>query len=205
MRNAMSLFALAILLTTGCSSISNTVSNATGSGSADSDIENAIKANLASVPAIRDSNLSVAASAAKNEVTLSGTVPTEELRLKAIQLTKSARPDLLVTDKINVKPPEIVRSNYTDGMANDARVKAKELGNKIGASLDDAWIYTQIMARLAADPDASALKVNVDVAHKTVTLRGQVQTATAKAEAERIVKETPGVTSLSNLVRVVPA
>jgi osmotically-inducible protein OsmY len=49
-------------------------------------------------------NLSVNADAVRNEVTLSGTVRTHTARKRAIELAKSAKPGVLVNDKIDVKP-----------------------------------------------------------------------------------------------------
>jgi osmotically-inducible protein OsmY len=186
-----------VLLLVGCSG-----SNTAETGSADKDLEQAITARLASVPQIQAANITVAASVTRNEAALSGTLPSEELRLRAVELARSAKPGLLIADKIDVKPPELSREQFTDNMASEAREKAKALGNRIGKSLDDAWVYTKIVARLTADPDTSALKVNVDVANGVVTLRGRVESSTAKAEAERIAKDTEGVKAVKNLLTV---
>jgi osmotically-inducible protein OsmY len=42
----------------------------------------------------------------------------------------------------------------------------------------------------------------VDVDRNVVTLRGTVETAMEKAEAERIAKETEGVTRVNNQLKV---
>jgi hyperosmotically inducible protein len=187
-----------ILLLAGCSTGSNTKAV----GRTDADLEQIIKAKLDSDPPIQAANISVSANAASNEATLSGTVPSEGLRLRAVELAKSAQPSLVVTDKIDVKPQEVARNEYTEDMARAAREKAKELGNQIGNSLDDAWLYSKIMARLAVDPDTSALKVNVDVKNKVVTLRGNVDSAKAKTQAERLAKDTEGVTVVRDQLTV---
>jgi osmotically-inducible protein OsmY len=46
----------------------------------------------------------VNAYAERNEVTLSGTVRSRAAREKAIELAKSAKPGVLVNDKMDVKP-----------------------------------------------------------------------------------------------------
>jgi osmotically-inducible protein OsmY len=43
-------------------------------------------------------------------VTLSGTVSSEELRAKAVELAKSAHAGLIVSDRITVKPRAAVRA-----------------------------------------------------------------------------------------------
>jgi osmotically-inducible protein OsmY len=69
-----------------------------------SDLENAIKSKLQSDDQLRTAKIDVNANADKKEVTLSGTVPSQDLRTRAVELAKSAQPDLTVTDKIDVKP-----------------------------------------------------------------------------------------------------
>jgi BON domain len=70
----------------------------------DSDFENAARAKLESDAELKEANLSVIADAARNEITLSGTVRTHAARKKAIELAKSAKPGVAVNDKIDVKP-----------------------------------------------------------------------------------------------------
>jgi len=72
----------------------------------DSDIEDTIKSKLNADPVLKEAKLEVDADVEKNEVTLSGTVQSEEQRAKAIELAKSARPGVTVNEKIDVKPGE---------------------------------------------------------------------------------------------------
>ena len=69
-----------------------------------SDLENAVKAKLQSDDQLRTASINVNADADKKEVTLSGTVPSEELHSRAIDLAKSAQAGVNVNDKIDVKP-----------------------------------------------------------------------------------------------------
>jgi osmotically-inducible protein OsmY len=70
----------------------------------DSDLEKAVRADLEKNAQLKEANLSVIAIAERNEVTLSGTVRSHAAREKAIELAKSAKPGVLVNDKIDVKP-----------------------------------------------------------------------------------------------------
>jgi osmotically-inducible protein OsmY len=70
----------------------------------DSDLEKAIRAKLESDTQLKDAKLDVDANADKNEVTISGTVPSQDMRTKAIELAKTAQSGLTVNDKIDVKP-----------------------------------------------------------------------------------------------------
>jgi osmotically-inducible protein OsmY len=184
-----------VLLLHGCST-----SGTNSAASSNSQMEQSIKTQLSSDPQLQ--GIAVYAAADKNEVTLSGTVPTEDLRTKAVDLAKNGRPNLVVTDKIDVQPRQVARSEYTDDMARVAREKAKELGDKLGNSLDDAWIHTKITAKLIDNPDTPAKQINVDVIDQVVTLHGKVETTAAKDEAERTAKQTEGVKRVNNLLKV---
>ena len=61
-----------------------------------------VKAKLSTEEQLTTAHLDVEANAEKNEVTISGTVQSQEQRNTAIQLAKSA--GVTVNDKIDVKP-----------------------------------------------------------------------------------------------------
>jgi osmotically-inducible protein OsmY len=180
------------------------VSNANTSKAkmSDSELENTVKARIMGDAQLKAVNLDVDADADTNQVTLSGTVDSQPLRVKAVDLAKSAQPGLNVTDKIEVKPREVSRTEYTEDLAKQARDKAKSFGDKIGDTLDDAWLHTKIVAKLIANSKTPERKINVDVVNNMVTLRGNVDTAEQKAEAERIAKETDGVKGVKNQLKV---
>jgi len=167
------------------------------------DVERMVKDKLAADPQLSTRKIDVAADADKNQVTLSGDVSTEQLRTRAVELAKASRTGLVIVDKIDVKPQEVSRAEYTEEMARTTRDKAREAGNKIGDSIEDAWIHTKITAKLIGDAATSARKINVDVMNNVVTLRGKVESLEAKTEAERIAKETEGVKRVHNLLKIV--
>jgi len=172
------------------------------SGKANSDLEHSIQSSFAADAQLQGSGLSVTANADKNEAVVSGTVSSEDARSRAVTIAKEAKPGLRVIDLIDVKPTEVARNAYTEVMARRAREKALILGDKIGSSVDDAWLYTKVMTRLTTNTGAPALKINVDVTDRVVTLRGQVDSLARKDEAERIAKETDGVKSVNSLLTV---
>jgi osmotically-inducible protein OsmY len=94
---------------------------------------------------------------------------------------------------------------YTEEQARQERERAKANKETIGQSLDDAWIHAKIVAKLIGDTETPERKINVDVVEGAVTLRGNVDTAEAKAEAERVAKATDGVKKVTNQLKVVPA
>jgi cytoskeletal protein CcmA (bactofilin family) len=70
--------------------------------SANVKLEKVVKAKFDSDEQLKSANL-VVADVTKNEVTLSGTVDSEAMRAKAVELAKSAQVGVIVTDRISVK------------------------------------------------------------------------------------------------------
>ena len=94
---------------------------------------------------------------------------------------------------------------YTEEQAREEREKAKANKETIGQSLEDAWIHTKLVAKLIGNSQTPERNINVDVVDGAVTLRGQVDTAEGKTEAERMAKDTDGVKSVKNELKVVAA
>jgi osmotically-inducible protein OsmY len=191
----------AVSVLTACDETSGT-----GGGSSttmtDSQLENNVRSKLNTDAQLKGANLGVSANASKNDVTLSGTVDSQNLRTRAVELAKSANAGLIVNDKIEVKPKEMTRAEYTEDQARTERAKAKNDKETIGDSLDDAWIHTKIVAKLIGNTTTPERKINVDVVNNVVTLRGTVDTPEQRAEAERVAKNTDGVKNVVNQLKL---
>lgn len=100
------LFGLNVLFI-GCDEPNQRPTSQTTSSSSkmsDSDLEQAIRVKFEGDPQLKDAKLDVDANADKNEVTISGTVRSQDMRTKAVELARSAQSGLTVNDKIDVKP-----------------------------------------------------------------------------------------------------
>jgi osmotically-inducible protein OsmY len=113
--------------------------------------------------------------------------------------------NMATPERMATPTPGSGRGEYSEKQAAEERERAKQSKETIGDTLDDAWIHTKIVAKLIADSDTPERKINVDVVNNVVTLRGQVDTAQAKTDAEKIAKETEGVKSVVNQLKVAPA
>jgi osmotically-inducible protein OsmY len=173
-----------------------------GAALSSSDLENQIRSKLDSDEQLKAANLSVIADAKKKEAMLSGTVESEALRSKAVELAKSAHSDLTVKDMIDVKPPEVARKDFTEDLAREEWEKAKEVGDRVSKRVEDAWIHAKVVAKLVGTADTPARNINIDVVKNVVTLRGNVSTAEEKSEAERVAQETEGVERVENQLKV---
>lgn len=68
----------------------------------------------------------------------------------------------------------------------------------VGQAVDDVTIGTKLKAALAADPELSALKINVDTTQGAVRLKGEVKTITLRRKAEALARQIEGVKSVDN-------
>ena len=107
-----------ILILASCSTTKTT--EQADSRVTNADVERMVKDKLAADPQLGSRKIDVSADADKNQVTLNGDVPTEQLRTRAVELAKASRTGLTVVDKIDVKPQEVSRVDYTEEMAHRA-------------------------------------------------------------------------------------
>jgi hyperosmotically inducible protein len=168
------------------------------------ELDRSVTAKINSDPALLAYKLDVDADADKNGVTISGTVPTESLRMKAVDAAKTVVAGLVVTDKIDVKPGNIDRKDFNEEMAREARERASKSSESIGDSLDDAWIHTKIRSKLLGEGEFPGGRLNVDVKNNVVTLRGTVATRADRTKAEQIARTTEGVKSVRNQLVIKP-
>jgi hyperosmotically inducible protein len=168
------------------------------------DLDRAVTAKINSEPSLVAYKLHVDADADKNAVTISGAVPTESLRMKAVDAAKAVGTGLTITDKIDVKPESVDRKDYNDDMAREARERAAKSSETIGSSLDDAWIHTKIRSKLLGEGEFPGGSLNVDVKANVVTLRGTVETKADRTKAEQIAKSIDGVKSVRNQLAIKP-
>ncbi len=105
---------------------------------------------------------------------------------------------------VEATPTPTPQTKYTEEQAQQERARAKENKETIGESLDDAWIHAKIVAKLIGDSKTPERKINVDVVKGAVTLRGTVDNAEARTEAESQAKATDGVKSVLNQLKVAP-
>jgi osmotically-inducible protein OsmY len=71
---------------------------------ANAKLEEAIRTMFERDEQVRRARLSVRADVTKNEVTLSGTVKSEAVRARAVELAKTAHVGVVVNDRMTVKP-----------------------------------------------------------------------------------------------------
>jgi len=191
--------ALAVF-TSGCSTTQ--AERPVEEGLTDAKLQQMVKTRLQGDASISRLNIGVQADAAHKAVELTGTAFTEKQRTRAVEAAKSVRDGIVVADKIDVKPYEIPKDLFTDEMMKDAQAEATKMGDKMGSSIDDAWLHTKIVAKLIADTKVPERKINVDVNNNVVTLRGTVPSKEAKEQAEAIARGIEGVKDVNNRLMI---
>jgi osmotically-inducible protein OsmY len=72
----------------------------------------------------------------------------------------------------------------------------------IDTQASDALISSKVKSKLAADPQTSALEIDVDTLDGEVTLRGMVGTDAEREDAERLARNTDGVRDVDNQLEI---
>ena len=68
----------------------------------------------------------------------------------------------------------------------------------VGAYVDDTALTTRVKAKFAADPTVSAMAISVETLKGTVQLSGFAKSQEERATAEKLARETSGVTAVRN-------
>jgi osmotically-inducible protein OsmY len=87
--------------------------------------------------------------------------------------------------------------------ARGAGQAAKEAGRDTGDVLGDAGITSAVKTKMLADTDVSGLKIDVTTKDGVVTLAGNVSTPAEKRRAVQIARETKGVKSVKDQLKIV--
>ena len=79
--------------------------------------------------------------------------------------------------------------------------KAKDLGDKVGSSLTDGWLWTKTRGALMAADGLEETGINVDVNNGVITLRGTVPNADQIKKADAAVKALSGHKGVQNQLK----
>lgn len=156
----------------------------------DSWITMKVHAQFVPEDALENSNIDVDTRA--GVVTLSGTVPTEAGRTRAVEIARSVDGVKSVNDKALRVAPETVG---TAGQVADA-------GRRVGRSVNDGWIKSKVYSQFLTEDALNDSNIDVDVSKGMVSLSGTVRTQAGRERAEAIAKGTDGVKGVKNALKV---
>ncbi len=160
-----------------------------------------IKLKLADDPLLRHSPLDVTVEIERELVTISGLVNSPALHRHALEALAQTKKDYTLRDKIVVQLP---RDEFTVAQAERQRAAARATGEIVGSAVSDAWIHSDISARLRSNPATAAQSaLHIDVVDGNVTLRGFVSSPEQKIAAGQVAADTDGVAAINNQLKTV--
>jgi hyperosmotically inducible periplasmic protein len=132
-------------------------------------------------------------------VTLKGEVDTQAAKTRAVELARATDGVRDVVDALVVTPG----ATPTTGIDDEAQRRAKEAGRDAGSVMGDAGITAAVKTKMLADTTVGGLKIDVDTTGGVVALKGNVSSAAEKKRAIEIARETEGVKSVKDELKVV--
>jgi hyperosmotically inducible periplasmic protein len=121
----------------------------------------------------------------KGIITLTGNLPSQDLKTQAENLAKQAAPDYTIADEIGVRPPDLGQAGA------------------VASDLDSA-IEDNFKASIKAHENLNDQSIRASAKNGTLVLKGSVKTAAQRKEAESLAKHVPNVQQVVNEIEVKP-
>jgi hyperosmotically inducible protein len=166
-----------------------------GCAQTDPGITTAVKTKLAADDTVKAIDINV--DTKNGVVTLKGEAPTPAAKTRAIELAKATNGVRDVVDAITVTPPAAATSGI-----DEPQRKPSDSARDVSGTMGDAGITTAIKTKMLADTTVSGLKIDVDTTDAVVTLKGDVGSAAEKKRAVEIARETNGVKSVKDQLKI---
>lgn len=180
----------------------------------DPGITTAVKSKLAADDTVKAYRIDV--DTKDRVVTLNGAVDTPVARDRAIELaratdgvrnvvdqltvTPGVTPTTGVDDKVQGEAKEAARD--ADAKTDEAQKKAGDTADRAGDAAANAALTSKVKTKFLADTAISGLRIDVDSNNGVVTLTGTVPTAAEKDRALKVARETDGVKSVVDRLKV---
>jgi hyperosmotically inducible protein len=162
----------------------------------DPGITTAVKSKFATDDTVKATDINV--DTRNGVVTLKGEVPSAAVKTRAIELAKATDGVRDVVDALAVTPA----ATPTTGAMDDTQGKARESAGNVANAMGDAGITAAIKTKMMADSTVSGLKIDIDTTDGVVVLKGNVGSAAERARAIAIAKETDGVKSVKDQLKI---
>ena len=159
----------------------------------DPGITTAVKAKFAADDVVKAYKIDV--DTKDHVVTLTGAIDSSAAKTRAVELARATDGVNNVIDNLTVTPGATPTTGIDD--------KAAEAAKGVGEATGDAGITAAVKTKFLADTHVSGLKIDVDTTDGVVTLSGNVASAAEKARAVEIARETTGVKSVTDKLKVV--
>lgn len=185
-----------------------------GCSASDPGITTAVKTKLAADDVVKAYRIDV--DTTQGVVTLSGAVDTPAARERAVQLARNTEGVTNVVDNLTVTPGTTPTTGIDDAAqkktgeateragdaADSAQRKAGDAASRAGEVVSDAAVTAAVKTKFLADAAVSGLEIDVDTKDRVVTLSGAVATAAEKQRALELARDTEGVKSVVDRLKV---
>jgi osmotically-inducible protein OsmY len=144
--------------------------------------------------------LDIDVTARDGTVTLRGTVDSERERRQAVAIARNTDGVRQVNDELQMRS-DAAGTDRRDAPTDTSRARGTT-GSNVAAGVEDAWITTKIQSQYFLDREVKGHEIDVDTSNTVVTLTGTVESNARKELAERIARETEGVSRVINRLSV---
>jgi hyperosmotically inducible periplasmic protein len=180
----------------------------------DPGITTAVKGKLAADDTVKAYRIDV--DTKDRVVTLNGAVDTPAARTRAVELARATEGVQQVVDQLTVTPGVTPTTGVDDKIQGEAREAARDADAKTdaaqkkagdasdrgGDAVSNAALTSAVKTKFLADNDIAGLKIDVDSNNGVVTLTGTVRSAAEKDRALKVARETDGVKSVVDRLKV---
>ena len=163
----------------------------------DPGITTAVKAKFAADDVVKAYKIDV--DTKDHVVTLTGAIDSSAAKERAVQLARTTDGVNNVIDNMTVTPG----ATPTTGIDDPLQKKAGDAADRAGEVTGDAAITAAVKTKFLADTHVAGLKIDVDTMNGVVTLTGNVKDAAEKTRAIEIARETSGVKSVTDRLKIV--
>ena len=196
-----------------------------GCAETDPGITTAVKSKLAADDTVKSYRIDV--DTKDRVVTLSGAVDTAAARARAVEVAKGTDGVRDVVDQLTVTPGATPTTGTDDALqregreaarkaddktdaaqrkaddkTDEAQRKAGDAADRSGDAVSNAALTTKVKTKFLADDRVSGLKIDIDSNNGVVTLTGTVRSAAEKNAAVALAKDTEGVKSVIDRLKV---
>jgi len=165
--------------------------------SADSTTTNNVKDQLSKDPTVK--NLDISVDTDNGVVTLSGTVNSEQQRMRVVQIARSAQGVTRVDDKLEVNSnSQTGQTPNQSSNPDNSKANGNDNGSGYGTSQSssDSTIENAVKDKLMADKNVNGDEISVDVDNGIVTLSAKNGMHPNMKRAAEIARGTTGVKSV---------
>ena len=132
----------------------------------------------------------------KGVVTLTGTIPNDAGRTRAIAVAKATDGVKSVNDKLRIAKADDAAE------AKEAARGTTGTARQGGRAVNDGWITSKIYSQFLTEDALENSDIDVDVNAGVVTLNGTVASAAGRTRAVAIAKSTEGVKNVKDSLKI---